>query len=75
MGYYPYGSSSDGSLKTIIVLIILIFLIMFGHNACTATVWNNGFCPNCETRYELRAASKYSKYYACPDCGFEVKRY
>jgi PHP family Zn ribbon phosphoesterase len=64
-----YGCAS------IIVLIALLFMIMFGVNSCSESDWNNGECPNCETRYELRGASKGLKYYACPDCGKEVERY
>ena len=75
MVYYPYGSNSDGTGRIIVFLIILLLLLVFGWNACTETDWNNGYCPNCETRYELRGASKGLKYYACPDCGFEVERY
>ena len=49
---------------------------MAGFNACTSTAWNGGECPNCETRSELRAVSEDClKYYVCPDCGKEVKRY
>ena len=60
---------------TVIILFAFILLIMFGVNACSAPDWNDGHCPKCETRYELRGASKGLKYYACPDCGKEVERY
>lgn len=60
----------------VILLIVLMLAIMFGVNSCSYEDWNYGECPKCETRYELRAISKdYLKYYACPDCGKEVKRY
>lgn len=53
----------------------LILLLMFGVNLCSSTEWNNGTCPDCEVRYELRGASRGLKYYACPNCGREVERY
>ena len=57
------------------VLIALIFLIMSGTNALTSSDWNDGDCPDCEVKYELRGASSGLKYYACPECGREVQRY
>ena len=59
----------------IIICIVLVFFIIIGTNSCASEDWNNGNCPECEVRYELRGASKGLKYYACPDCGFEVQRY
>ena len=70
-----YSSHSDTSWWTVIICFALVFLIMFGFNTCTYAEWNNGICPECHTRYELRGVSKYMKYYACPDCGNEVERY
>lgn len=67
--------NNDGSLWSIAVCMILIVLIILGTNSCSATDWNSGKCPNCETRYELRGASRGLKYYACPSCGKEVERY
>lgn len=60
---------------TMIICFVLIFAIMLGFNTCTASKWNDGVCPKCETRYELRGVSKHLKYYACPTCGNEVSRY
>lgn len=74
MGYYSYKSNNTG-WAGLIIAIILFFAIMLGQNSCTETDWNGGICPSCETRYELRGASRGLKYYACPDCGFEVERY
>ena len=76
MSYYSRNyRSSDGSLTTILICIVFMFLIVFGTNACSASTWNDGICPDCEVRYELRGASKGLKYYACPECGQEVARY
>ena len=78
MSYYSrsYSSSdSEANLITAIICFILIFAIMFGVNSCAAPVWNNGICPDCDVRYELRGASRGLKYYACPECGQEVERY
>ena len=68
-------SNNESSWWSIVISIVFIFLIMFGVNSCSAEDWNSGECPKCETRYELRGASKGLKYYACPDCGKEVQRY
>ena len=74
--YRSYSSSSnDHSWSTIIISIALIFFRMFGFNSCSASTWNDGICPECEVRYELRGASRGLKYYACPECGQEVERY
>lgn len=62
-------------ISLIIGMILLIFFLMFGTNACSESDWNNGICPSCEVRYELRGASQSLKYYSCPNCGREVKRY
>ena len=63
------------SIISIIALIILTLLIVSSVNMLTSSDWNDGDCPDCEARYELRAASKGLKYYACPECGREVQRY
>ena len=63
------------SIVTIIICIILIVAIMTGTNSCSEPTWNNGNCPKCDARYELRGVSKYMKYYSCPECGQEVGRY
>lgn len=55
--------------------LFIIAVIIFGTNACTAHEWNDGICPTCDTRYELRAAWNGLKYYACSICGNEVERY
>ena len=79
MGYYKnYYSDSDVAklnLTLISIFIAILVLLVIGTNSCSASDWNDGICPKCETRYELRGASKGLKYYACPDCGKEVQRY
>lgn len=78
MSYYSRRySSSDGEASLIVAIIcfILVFAIMLGVNSCSAPIWNDGICPDCEVRYELRGASRGLKYYACPECGQEVERY
>jgi hypothetical protein len=78
MSYYSRRNSydsADTSWWTMIICIALSLLIMFGFNACTASEWNRGVCPDCRTRYELRGVYKGTHYYACPDCGNEVARF
>ena len=78
MSYYSrkhYSSSSDSSWLSIILALGLVILLTFGTNACSASTWNDGVCPDCETRYELRGVSRGYKYYSCPECGQEVQRY
>lgn len=60
----------------IAAIAILIFLMM-GTNSCSESDWNDGICPNCNVRYELRGAAGdlHLKYYVCPECGKEVERY
>jgi hypothetical protein len=67
--------SSRFNLMVILICIALIFAIVFGFNTCTASEWNDGMCPKCEVRYELRGVYKHMKYYSCPKCGNEVERY
>lgn len=78
MSYYSRNYSDDDistNLSIIGICIVLILLIVGCHNTSTQDVWNNGICPDCEVRYELRGVSKYLSYYACPECGQEVSRY
>ena len=74
MSYYS-RYHSDPSWWTVIICFALAFLIMIGINTCSAPEWNDGICPKCDVRYELKAASRGLKYYACPRCGNEVSRY
>ena len=76
MSYYSRKYSNDEpSWWTVIICFVLVFAIMFGVNSCSDSTWNDGVCPDCEIRYELRGVSKGLKYYACPECGQEVQRY
>lgn len=50
----------------IVAAIVLGILILLGTNSCSASDWNNGICPNCEVRYELRGLSNGLSAYACP---------
>lgn len=75
MSCYRNYTSSDTSWWSIIVSFILIIAMIFGFNACTASTWNNGICPNCNVRYELRGVSRGIKYYICSECGQEVSRW
>ena len=72
-----YNDNFDllASLLCIAFAIGILFLTMIGTNSCSSHNWNDGVCPHCEVRYELRAASQGLKYYVCPDCGQEVNRY
>ena len=77
-----YRSSSDenqgcgGILILLLICVFMVFAIEAGTNASTETEWNQGVCPVCDVRYELRAATNSGlKYYSCPTCGQEVKRY
>lgn len=59
----------------IFALIGICILMVIGINSCSASDWNDGICPNCEVRYELRGYSQGISAYACPKCGKEVHRY
>lgn len=60
------------------LLLVLMFFITVSANTCSESDWNNGICPKCNVRYELRGVSRgyvKEKYYVCPECGKEVERY
>lgn len=65
---------TKANLIVIIGCIVIVILIAVCTNSCSASEWNNGICPKCEVRYELRGVSRVFKYYACPQCGNEVER-
>lgn len=72
---YHSSYHSNHDLWTAIICFALVIFIMIGFNTCNAPEWNDGYCPKCHVRYELRGVSKYMKYYSCPKCGNEVERY
>lgn len=65
------------SIFMLFVAIGILVLLVVGTNSCSASDWNDGTCPNCNVRYELRGAAGdlRLKYYICPKCGKEVERY
>lgn len=76
MSYYSSRKYDDeSSWWTVVICFVLVFALILGVNACSADDWNDGVCPKCEVRYELRGASRGLKYYSCPMCGQEVERY
>jgi hypothetical protein len=76
MSYYSRSHhNTDTSWWTILICLVLALLLIFISQACTAQEWNNGKCPKCNVRYELRGVYKGTYYYACPDCGNEVSRF
>lgn len=62
-------------IVVIIGCILIVIFLITTVNSCSASDWNNGICPNCEVRYELRGLSQGLSAYACPECGKEVRRY
>ena len=75
MSYYRYRNNNNIGWVGIIVCFLLAGAIMLVVNTLAEPKWNGGTCPDCSVRYELRGASRGLKYYSCPDCGQEVKRY
>ena len=74
-GHYEYSNNDGKGCGSLIFAIIIIIAFAIGVNSCSASTWNGGYCPSCETRYELCGVSKGLRYYSCPDCGQEVRRY
>lgn len=76
MSYYSRSHhNTDTSWWTILICLALALFLLLISRACTAQEWNNGKCPNCNVRYELRSVYKGLHYYACPKCGNEVSRF
>lgn len=63
------------SIAAIVGCILIVVFLITAVNSCSAPDWNNGICPNCEVRYELRGYSQGLSAYACPECGKEVRKY
>lgn len=74
-----YYEDNYGCFMPVLIIIgafIAMAIIESVCNSVTDKDWNNGFCPVDHSRYELRAVSDaYIKYYSCPTCGLEVKRF
>ena len=62
-------------LIPLVLCIVILFAVICGLNVSRESDWNNGICPDCNVRYELRGAQYMMKLYACPKCGKEVGRY
>ena len=79
MSYYSrrrnQNRNHDYSIWNLIAIMAIVFILFFATEACTAKEWNDGMCPDCNTRYELRGVYKGTHYYACPDCGNEVSKF
>jgi hypothetical protein len=73
MSYRSYDG--DVSLWHYIFCIAVALFLIFGLNSCNEDKWNDGVCPQCEVRYELRGVSRGTKYYACPECEEVIERY
>lgn len=75
------GQRDDFDTKFLIFEVLFVIgilaILVIGTNSCSASDWNDGICPNCNIRYELRGAAGdlHLKYYVCPECGKEVERY
>lgn len=69
------NTDSKYDIGVIIGCILIVVFLITAVNSCSASDWNNGICPKCEARYELRGMSQGLKAYACPKCGKEVHRY
>lgn len=69
------NTDSKYDIVVIIGCILIVIFLITTVNSCSASDWNNGICPNCEVRYELRGLSQGLSAYACPECGKEVRRY
>lgn len=59
---------------TILLIAIVIIIVNVINGLIIADEWNDGVCSTCSEQYELRAVYAGMKYYACPECGNEVRR-
>lgn len=57
------------------IAIVCIISIAISSRQSPDAEWNNGICPECGVRYEMKGVSMNLKYYVCPECGKEVERY
>ena len=63
------------SAAVILAVAILCFTIEDHRQKRRETAWGSGVCESCNLRYELKAVSRTTKYYACNGCGKEVVIY
>ena len=49
-----------------ILLAIVSFFILLTNKEIA---WNDGYCPNCNVKYELVNIYRGFRYYICPECG------
>lgn len=69
------NSDTKYDIGVIVGCVLIVIFLITAVNSCSASDWNNGICPNCGVRYELRGLSQGISAYACPKCGKEVRRY
>lgn len=71
-------SSESCFIKKLIVQIImcgLIFLFVAIGYSSEDKNWNNGYCPECGTKYECVGKLKNTGYaYSCPNCFHKAVR-
>lgn len=67
-------SSEYVSLIATIVAMIIMIVGVVAYNATSSEVWNGGVCEPCAKRFVVVKARGDINWYACPDCGQEVKR-
>lgn len=67
----------QASIIFLVIALIFVFVLGSCSNIMSADEWNNGLCPRCQVRYELRSVSHRGDYhyYSCPKCGNEVTRW
>ena len=77
MNKFSDNTELQVSIILLVIALILVFLLGSCSNMMSADEWNNGFCPRCQVRYELRSVSHRSgyHYYSCPKCGNEIARW
>lgn len=57
-------------ITALVVAIAILFLTSAVVHTPSSN-WNDGICPSCDVRYELKAVngSFYEEYWQCPECG------
>lgn len=67
------NSEYTSLIATIIALIIMVVGVLT-YNIRSGDIWNGGVCELCDQRFVVVKARGDINWYACPDCGQEVKR-